>query len=159
MKIFLVEDSQVVRERLRGTLACIPDIELVAEVDNEDDAIQGICAVLPDVVILDLTLVGGSGMEVLRRIRLQPLSMLVIVLTNHPQYQKKCLELGANYFLDKTKEISVLEELLTQLAGTFKNSSLALPTSLNPEPNSFRENDIQSITKTAEQNRKLNLFN
>ena len=62
-------------------------------------------------------------MEVLRRIRLQPLSTRVIVLTNYsqPQYQKKCLELGADYFLDKTKDISVLEELLTQLAGTFKN--------------------------------------
>ena len=121
MKVFLVEDSQVVRERLRGMMACIPEIELVAEVDNENDAMLGICAILPDVVILDLTLAGGNGMEVLRRIRLQPLSTRVIVLTNYsqPQYQKKCLELGANYFLDKTNDISVLEELLTRLAGEY----------------------------------------
>lgn len=126
MKVFLVEDSKVVRERLRDMMAGIAGVELVAEVDNEDDAMRDICAVLPDVVILDLTLVGGSGMEVLRRIRLQPLSMLVIVLTNYsqPQYQKKCLELGADYFLDKTKQISELGELLTQLAATFKNGSV-----------------------------------
>lgn len=122
MKVFLVEDSQVVRERLRDMIAGIAGIELVAEVDNEDEAMQGICAVLPDVVILDLTLVGGSGMEVLRRIRLQPLSMLVIVLTNYsqPQYRKKCLNLGADYFLDKTKDISVLEELLNQLSWNLR---------------------------------------
>ena len=126
MKVFLVEDSKVVRERLRGMMACIPDIELVAEVDNEGDAMRGICTVLPDVVILDLTLVVGSGMEVLRRIRLQPISILVIVLTNYsqPQYQKKCLELGADYFLDKSKEIPELGELLTRLVERFKKAAV-----------------------------------
>lgn len=123
MKIFLVEDSQEVRERLCSMIKGIPDIELVAEVDNEDDAVQGICSLLPDVVILDLTLTGGSGMEVLRRIRLQPLHMQVIVLTNYsyPQYRKKCLDLGADYFLDKTKDIAELGELLSKLSGTFKS--------------------------------------
>jgi DNA-binding NarL/FixJ family response regulator len=122
MKVFLVEDSQAVRERIRGMLACIPDIELVAEADNEDDAMQGICTVLPDVVILDLTLAGGSGISVLRRIRLQPLTVRVVVLTNSaaPAYREKCIELGADYFLDKTHEIPQLETLLTKLAGLFR---------------------------------------
>ena len=125
MKTFLVEDSQDVCERLCSLMACIPDVELVAVEDNEDDAVRGIGTLQPDVVILDLTLSGGSGLEVLRRIRLQPFFVRVIVFTNNssPQYRKKCFDLGADYFLDKTKGISMLEELLIRLKSEFENES------------------------------------
>lgn len=127
MKVFLVEDSPVIRERLRGMVASIPETELVAEADNEDDAVRGICAIRPDVVILDLTLARGSGMEVLRQIRGQPLASLVIVLTNYgyPQYQKKCMELGANYFMDKSRDIEILSELLAGLAAGIRAKECA----------------------------------
>ena len=122
MKVFLVEDSQTVRERLCGMLACIPGIALVGEADNEDDAMQGISAVLPDAVILDLTLVGGNGMGVLRRIREESLNTQVIVLTNYsnPLTRRRCLDAGADYFLDKSNEISKLEEVLAQFVETLK---------------------------------------
>lgn len=122
MKTFLAEDSQIVRERMRGMIACIPDIELIAEATNENDAVSGIFALLPDLVILDLSLDGGNGMEVLRRIKLQPFAIRVIVFTNSssPHHRKKCLNLGADYFLDKTMGISRLEELLIQLSAELK---------------------------------------
>lgn len=118
MKTFIVEDSLMIRERLRSMMASIPNIELVGETDNEIDAVQGIGRVCPDVVILDLVLANGSGMEVLRRIKGQPPASKVIVLTNHgyPQYQKKCMELGADYFMDKSREIETLSDLLVSLA-------------------------------------------
>ena len=98
MKIRLVEDSQVVREHLRSMMTCISDIDQVAEVDNEDDAMHEIFANTPDVVILDLTLIGGRGINVLRWIRLQTLSILVIVMTNHPQCKKSVLSWGRTIF-------------------------------------------------------------
>lgn len=118
MKTFIVEDSLMIRERLRSMMASIPNIELVGETDNEIDAVQEIGRVCPDVVILDLVLANGSGMEVLRRIKGQPPASKVIVLTNHgyPQYQKKCMELGADYFMDKSREIETLSDLLVSLA-------------------------------------------
>ena len=119
MKVFLVEDSPVIRERLRSMIASIPNIELAGEADNEIDAVRGIYKVCPDVVILDLILAKGSGMEVLRRVKEQALSSLVIVLTNqgYSQYQKKCMGLGADYFMDKSRESGKLNELLASLAG------------------------------------------
>lgn len=118
MKVFLVEDSLVIRERLRCMVASIPGSELVAEADNEADAVRGIRAIRPDVVILDLTLASGSGMEVLRQVRERPRASIVIVLTNYgyTQYQKKCMALGADYFMDKSRDIEVLSELLASLA-------------------------------------------
>ena len=121
MKVFLVEDSLAVRERLRGMIACIPGIELVGEAAKEDDAMREIGASLPDVVILDLTLASGSGFGVLRRIRLQPLNMRVIVLSNFtdPRCREKCITSGADYFFDKTNEITKLEDSLLHLARSF----------------------------------------
>jgi DNA-binding NarL/FixJ family response regulator len=132
MKVFLVDDSQAVRERLGEMIACISDIELVACADNEDDAIEGILKFLPEVVIMDLILLCGSGIGVLRRLRLLALTTRVIVLTNSsaPCYRERCLELGADYFFDKSHEISKLEALLIQMAGSF-NHSIKISTNVN----------------------------
>ena len=122
MRVFVVEDSAVIRERLREMLGNIPGIELAGEVDNEADAMQIIRTLQPDVVILDFTLTSGSGLGVLRRIRMQPLPIRVIVLTNdvYPQYRKKCMDAGADYFLDKSRDIAELGNLLLRLAdGTW----------------------------------------
>lgn len=118
MKALIVEDSPEICERLRNMIDGIPGIDLMSSVDNEDDAVRDICAMQPDLVILDLNLASGSGMDVLRRIKLQAYTGAVIVLTNYayPQYRKKCLGLGADYFLDKSQEIEMLNELLSSLA-------------------------------------------
>jgi DNA-binding NarL/FixJ family response regulator len=117
MKVFVVEESAVIRERLRGMLESIPGVELAGEVDSEAEAVRSICSLLPDVVILDFMLASGNGLGVLRGIRMQPLDICVIVLTNdvYPQYRKKCMEAGADFFLDKSRDIEALGNLLSRL--------------------------------------------
>lgn len=118
MKALIVEDSPVIRDRLHNMIDGIQDIELVGDADNEADAVRCIYKTRPDLLILDLTLASGSGMEVLRQIKLQAFPGTVIVLTNYayPQYRKKCMALGADYFLDKSRDIEMLSELLVRLA-------------------------------------------
>ncbi len=117
MKIFLVEDSLDIRERLRVLIRDIANTEIIGEADNQEEALQGICQLLPDVVILDLHLAGGNGMSALQQIKQKRPGTLVIVLTNHgyPQYRKRCLELGADYFLDKTSGIKAMLGILIAL--------------------------------------------
>lgn len=95
----------------------IPGVELVGEVDSEAEAVHCICSLQPDVVILDFMLASGNGLGVLRQIRIQPLSIRVIVLTNdvYPQYRKKCMDAGADFFLDKSRDIEALGNLLSRL--------------------------------------------
>jgi chemotaxis response regulator CheB len=67
MEIFLVEDSPPIRVRLAEMLAAIPGTNLVGVAERADTAIRDILAKRPDVVVLDLSLAGGtSGFEVLR---------------------------------------------------------------------------------------------
>lgn len=121
MKVFLVEDSRPIRDHVHAVIAEVAGAAVIAEATTEADAIEGICATRPDAVILDLTLARGSGIEVLRRTKSVLPEMKVIVLTNRAdkQYRKTCMALGADCFLDKSREFGMLGEYLQELvAGT-----------------------------------------
>ncbi len=118
VRILLVEDSTLVRARLKNMLEQIQRVEIVGYADDVVEAEETFTRLRPDVVILDLELPTGSGISVLQYIRRVSRETLVIVLTNHahPHYRKKCLSEGANYFLDKSAEF---EELVNILKQTF----------------------------------------
>lgn len=80
-------------------------------------AIEGILRTRPDAVILDIHLIGGSGIEVLRKIRPREPGIVFIVLTNdpEPQYRKVCMQAGANYFLDKSNEFEKVRSVVENL--------------------------------------------
>ncbi len=119
MKIFLVEDSPEIADRLSAMISEIPGAEVVATAESQAPAMAGIMAAGPDLVILDLHLANGNGMEALRLIKTMRPEIKVVVFTAfaYPQYRKKCFELGADYFLDKTQGIAKLEQLLADIAG------------------------------------------
>jgi len=117
MKILLVEDSGVLRDRLRDIFSAIPRAVLVAEADNEDDARYQLGEHSPDVAVIDLRLRSGSGFSVIEHIRAMHSATTVIVLTNlaQPEYRARCMELGAHYFFDKSKGIPAFTHLLADL--------------------------------------------
>jgi DNA-binding NarL/FixJ family response regulator len=117
MRVFLVEDSPAIRERLHDVVFQMDGAQVAAEAATESDAVQGILALRPDVVILDLTLAAGSGIEVLRKVKTALPALKVIVLTNktEPQYRNKCMALGADRFLDKSRDFGSLRAHLSEL--------------------------------------------
>jgi two-component system, NarL family, response regulator DevR len=118
MRVYLVDDSQLVRHRLAAFLWKIPGIELVGEAENPSQALTGITRTKPDTLILDLELGGESGVDVLRQLRTRSARPAVIVFTNHatPEVAKKCLEAGALFFFDKTNDLDLLKNTLAELA-------------------------------------------
>jgi DNA-binding NarL/FixJ family response regulator len=118
MKVFLVDDSAIVLEKLAVMVSGIEGVEIDGQATNEHDAIQSIVKLKPDVVILDIRLNGGgNGMNVLKRIKKEMPPPIVIMLTNYPylQYRNKCKELGADYFFDKVTEIEKIYDTFKQL--------------------------------------------
>ena len=116
-KVFLVEDSPAIRVRLSEMLAKIDGVSIVGEADTPASAIDGILHTRPHCVVLDIKLFGGSGIEVLRRVKAVHPSIAFIVLTNHaePQYRKICMAHGASYFLDKSSEFEKIKDLILEL--------------------------------------------
>jgi len=117
MKVFIADDSTVLRERLVEMLSDLPGIEIIGHAQDVPEAITAIKKLNPDVVILDIRMPGGSGIDVLQDIKKDKQAPLIIILTNYPypQYRKKCLGLGADYFFDKSTEFERVPEIVKQL--------------------------------------------
>ena len=117
MKVFIVDDSEVMRERIIGMFSEIPEIEIVGQAQNAEDAIKHIRNLKPDVAIIDIRMPGGNGIEVLKNTRKNKPAPLKIMLTNYPypQYRKKCMDAGADYFFNKSSEFEKVIEVLKKL--------------------------------------------
>jgi DNA-binding NarL/FixJ family response regulator len=116
MKVFIVEDSELLRSRLESMLEAIPGARAVGYASGANDAIQAILAQRPDAVVLDIHLEQGNGFDVLQALQKAALETAVFVLTNYPNeaYRRKAEGLGARGFFDKSRE---LEALRAALAG------------------------------------------
>ena len=126
MKVFIADDSALVCERIIGMLTELPEIEIAGQARDVHEAIESINKSKPDVVILDIRMPGGSGIEVLKNIKKDKSAPLVIMLTNYPypQYRKKCIDEGADFFFDKSTEFGKLVEVLKKL---FQESRFSMP--------------------------------
>jgi two-component system, OmpR family, response regulator len=118
LKLLLVEDSRVLADRLVELIDQTATVELVAHVDNERDASALLRDQSIDVVILDLQLRQGTGFGVLKSLPRTGPRPRVIVLTNFdlPAYRREATELGADYFLDKSREYHRVPEILEGLS-------------------------------------------
>ena len=119
MKVFVVEDSAAVRERLVEMIREVDDVEVVGEAATYGTAIAGIAGTAPDVAILDIKLAddGGSGIDVLNEIRRKMPAIRAIVMSNYitPQHAKASADAGAEYFLDKSADFERITEILSAI--------------------------------------------
>ena len=119
VKVLIADDSAMVRRNVRRLLTTLGTVSSYLETESVASTLETIAREVPDVIILDLHLVDGSGFEVLSVLREHPHNSLVIVLTafSGSLERRKAMKLGANYFLDKTTEYEELFELLALPKG------------------------------------------
>jgi DNA-binding NarL/FixJ family response regulator len=119
MRVLIVDDSQVLARCLRSSLANVAGLEIVGHADCVADGIMEIRTAKPDVVVLDIRMPDGSGIEVLESLKTHPSPPTVIMLTNYdfPQFRRKCLESGARYYFDKSTEFHRVGEVLRSLVN------------------------------------------
>lgn len=113
-KVFLADDSPAVRERLISLLTELPNVEIVGQTDGALEAIDSIRRLKPTAVVLDVSMPDGSGLSVLETIKKDAEAPMVIMLTNfaHEPYRRRCLQLGADYFFDKSNEFEKVIQVL-----------------------------------------------
>ena len=117
LKVMIANHSAVIRESLAEMVCGVQGVELVGQAANAPEAIEMSRRLKPDVVIFDIRMPGGNGIQALQTIKTDEPSPVVIVLTSfsYPQYRSKCLKAGADYFLDKATEFHFVPEVLKQL--------------------------------------------
>lgn len=117
MKVFIADDSAPVRERLKTMLSELQGVEVAGQAGDAVEATKSILELKPDVVILDIRMPGGGGIDTLRNIKRVTPAPRVIMLTNYPypQYRKRCMDAGADFFFDKSSEFHKVIEVLKQM--------------------------------------------
>lgn len=121
MKIIIADDSKLIHDRIAERVELIDSVNVVAQTTNSFETIEEIKKHKPDVLILDIRMPEGSGINVLKYIKKNKIKIVTIVVTNYPimQYKNKCFELGADYFFSKATEFDKVFELVERLAKRF----------------------------------------
>jgi len=128
LKVFLVEDSADVRDLIMESLAEIPGVELAGYAETEQDAAAHLENESYDVLILDIQLKQGNGMNLLQslaRSGKKSHDELKIIFSNHVSatYRRVGLQYGVQFFFDKSSEFTKLRSLIERLSG--KGNGLA----------------------------------
>ena len=113
----IVDDSVEIQERLAVRLREIPGVEIAGQAATVAEALTAVRQLKPDLMILDLRLPDGSGLEVLRVMQRERIPTRVIVLTSfsYPQYEQRAWAAGAYAFLNKAKEFGRVAGLVRSL--------------------------------------------
>jgi two-component system response regulator DesR len=111
VKVFLADDSVLIRNRIAEMLAS-SSMTIVGEAGTPQGCTDAVLATQPDVVVLDVQLEGGAGLDVLRAVRAENPRIAFVVFSNNsgPAYRKRYLAAGATSFLDKSSEFGQLPQ-------------------------------------------------
>jgi two-component system response regulator NreC len=101
IRALLVDDHQIVRSGVRKVLEGNGTIEVVGEASGVHEALVQARALKPDVVILDLTLRDGSGLDVIADLREGGARVVILSMQDEPAYARKAFELGAQGYVVK----------------------------------------------------------
>ena len=117
-RVLLVDDSPAFRGLMQWYLGTIPEIEIVAEATDGEQAIAEVARLRPDVVLMDVRMPKMDGLEATRRIRAGSESPRILLLTNHATAIPAGLieEAGADDLLDKAELANLLPAALAKAA-------------------------------------------
>ena len=108
VRVFVVEDSALIRRRIIDNVQSMSGFDVVGFAESEEEAVEAIKQLRPDVVVTDIRLKEGNGIAVVRQVRAGQITPQpkIVVLTNfaYPEYQAQCTLAGADAFFDKSSE-------------------------------------------------------
>ncbi|MEC5397979.1 response regulator [Uliginosibacterium sp. H1] len=113
LRVFLVEDSPLLRQVLSETLSTIPGVQVIGAADTESEALDELQDSPADLVVVDIELRHGSGLGVLKALKTDPgrfHAVRPVVLTNfaHATIRHRCTELGCPTVFDKSMQVDDL---------------------------------------------------
>ncbi|MDX2503258.1 MAG: response regulator transcription factor [Gammaproteobacteria bacterium] len=126
IRLFIAEDLAIIRECLRALLSANPEIEIVGEADNGQDAVQQICKIKPQLVLMDLSMPQINGTEAISLIKRREPEIKIIALTVHRSHEhiRAALDARADGYMLKD---DTHQELLTAIKSVLKGNVYLSP--------------------------------
>jgi DNA-binding NarL/FixJ family response regulator len=118
-RIVIADDHAIVREGLKRIVSTVPDLELVGEAANGTEVMERVRQLAFDVLVLDLSMPGRSGMELIKLVKSEQPRLRILVLSMHQemQYAVRAIKSGASGYLTKESAPALLEQAIRKIAG------------------------------------------
>jgi DNA-binding NarL/FixJ family response regulator len=143
-RVLIVDDHPLMRQGIRQILESAQEWQVVAEADSGEAALSSVAQHLPDLILLDLSMKGMSGLKVLEHLRARDYDKKIVLLTVSDSADDliAALRLGADGYLLKDTEAN---DLLAQLAQVMEDKVVMSPPMVEKMALSLRENDRGKI--------------
>lgn len=117
MRAIIIDDSKLARQELKHLLKSIEDVEVVAEAENADSAIEMIDSLSPEIIFLDIQMPGKDGFSMLQELETSP---EVIFVTAYDQYAMKAFDHNALDYLQKPVRLERLNAAIEKAAQNIR---------------------------------------
>jgi DNA-binding NarL/FixJ family response regulator len=128
IKILIADDHVLIREGLRKILKEAPDMSVISEAQNAREVFERLKEETPDVVVLDISLPGKSGLEILKDLKQEKPDLPVLILSMHPEdrFAVRALKAGAAGYVTKESAAQDLIKAIRKVVQGRKYVSAAL---------------------------------
>jgi len=128
MNILIADDHSIVREGVKQIVRGLPEVKLIEEVSDGNEAFAKICSTPYDVVILDISMPGMTGLDILQRMKDRNITARVLIFSFYPQeqYAIRAFKLGASGYLSKDSAFEELAAAIRKIASGGRYVSAAL---------------------------------
>lgn len=135
INVLIVDDHALIREGLKKTLSGEPDMAVVGEADNVVELFKQLERLPVNVVLLDITMPGESGLDALKELHQKYPHLPVLILSFHPEHRfaVRALKAGASGYITKESATEELVQAVRKIAGGGKHVSTALAEQLAAE--------------------------
>jgi DNA-binding NarL/FixJ family response regulator len=117
LRVLIADDQRSTRQGLKAVLSYCPEVEVVAEACDGEEALLVVPDTEPDLVVMDLKMPGMDGVEAIRRIKAQWPQVKIIAHTMFASRRAEALEAGADHFLVKGDAAQSLKEIINLCCG------------------------------------------
>src|ERR1700722_17017933 len=116
-RIFIVDDHPLIREGLAAQIATQPNLNLCGEAEDMAEAMARVVAAEPDLVIVDISLKNGNGIDLVKRLKAKAPSLVILVWSMHPEslYAERALHAGARGYVNKGVSASLIMKAIKTL--------------------------------------------
>ena len=139
IRIVIADDHAIVREGLKRIVSLAADLELVAEAADGTQVMQRVREQEFDLLVLDLSMPGRSGMELIKWVKAEKPRLRILVLSMHQetQYAVRAIKSGASGYLPKESAPEQLEQAIRKIAGggAYISAEVAEQLALGAMPN------------------------
>jgi len=128
LRLILADDHAILRQGLRGILDAEPDLEVIGEATNVQEAVALSLRLRPDIVITDVAFANGSGFQAVAELRRECVGVRVLMLTGHrcQECMRAAMTAGAHAYIVKDSPVEVLLRAIRAESSEFDHSATPL---------------------------------